>query len=300
MDRFYQFLEALAGAYLQIGASRSTLLVMPKNLIHRFEATGGGTPVNAYIIEGPRGIVVIDATLTVSDGRALRSRVQEAGKPLLGVVITHTHPDHYGGLVELIRGSDVPVFAAAGVAEAIRRDEPVKEEILRPMFGDEWAHERALPTEEVADGDSIALDGIELTVTNLGPGESPQDSIWALDGDGELIFSADLAYDRHHCYLADGFHEQWLASIERLRGELPAGATLHPGHGEPCGVEVLGWQAGYINAFLDAVRDADWAEDVAARKAVIDRMHDYLPTGTLQFLMELSIDPIVEQLGLRQ
>jgi glyoxylase-like metal-dependent hydrolase (beta-lactamase superfamily II) len=40
--------------------------------------------------------------------------VDELGKPLLGVVITHAHPDHYGGLVALVRDLDVPVFATSG------------------------------------------------------------------------------------------------------------------------------------------------------------------------------------------
>jgi glyoxylase-like metal-dependent hydrolase (beta-lactamase superfamily II) len=240
---------------------------------------------------------VVDSTLTVSDGRALRALVDELGKPLLGAVITHAHPDHYGGLVELVRGLDVPVFATAGVAEVIRRDDPVKEQILRPMFGDEWAQERAFPNQAVADGELVSLDGIRLRVTDLGPSESPHDSLWALEDPDRQVFSADLAYDRHHCYLADGFHREWLANIERARAELPAGVTLHPGHGEPCGTEVLDWQAGYINTFLDATSEADWSDPERARAAVSARMLEYLPTRALQFLMELSIDPVAAQLG---
>jgi glyoxylase-like metal-dependent hydrolase (beta-lactamase superfamily II) len=172
---------------------------MSSNLIHRFHATGGGTPVNAYIVEGRSGSVVVDATLTVSGGRALRARVEELGKPLLGVVITHAHPDHYGGLVELVRDLDVPGCATLGVSQVIRRDDPVKEQILRPMFGDEWASERAFPNETVGDGEVLAFDGIRLRVTDLGPNESPHDSIWALEDPERQVFSADLAYDRHHC-----------------------------------------------------------------------------------------------------
>src|SRR5690349_21544719 len=96
---------------------------MATNLVHRFGATGAGTPVNAYIVESPSAAVVIDATLTVSDGRALRARVDSLGKPLLGVAVTHAHPDHYGGLVELVRGLDAPVFATEGVSRVIRRDD---------------------------------------------------------------------------------------------------------------------------------------------------------------------------------
>jgi glyoxylase-like metal-dependent hydrolase (beta-lactamase superfamily II) len=273
---------------------------MSSNLIHRFHADGAGTPVNAYIIEGRSGSVVVDSTLIVSDGRALRARVEQLGKPLLGVVITHAHPDHYGGLVELVRDLDVPVFATSGVAEVIRRDDPIKEEILRPMFGEEWAPERAFPNQTVRDGEVIALDGIRLQVTDLGPGESPHDSIWTLEDPGRQVFSADLAYDRHHCYLADGFHQEWLGNISRARTELPAGVTLHPGHGEPCGAEALDWQEGYINAFLDAVGKADWSDGERARAAVIERMLAYLPTGALQFLMELSIDPVAAQIAAGQ
>ena len=56
---------------------------------------------------------------------------------------------------------------------------------------------------------------------------------------------------------------------------------------------------GYINTFLDAVSTADWSDADAAREAVIAKMLGYLPTSALQFLMELSIDPLAEQLGVR-
>ena len=272
---------------------------MSSTLIHRFHASGGGTPVNAYIVESDAGAVVVDSTLTVSDGRGLRARVDELGKPLLGVAITHAHPDHYGGLVELVRGLDVPVFSTEGVASVIRRDDPLKEQILRPMFGEEWAAERVFPNQAVGDGETVALDGIRLRVTDLGPNESPHDSIWTLENADRQVFSADLAYDRHHCYLADGFHQQWLANIARARKELPAGVTLHPGHGEPCGTEALDWQERYIDTFLTAVETADWSDPEAAHQAIVARMLEYLPSPALQFLMELSIDPIAEQLAVR-
>src|SRR5689334_179118 len=193
-------------------------------LVHRFGATGAGTPVNAYVLRSPEGSVVVDATLTVSDGRALRAHVDSLGVPLAGVVLTHAHPDHYGGLVELVRDLDVPVLATRGVSEAIVRDDPVKESILRPMLGDEWPARRAFPSETVAHGEVVALGGVVLRVADLGPGESPHDSSWSVAGDPRTVFSGDVAYDRRHCYLADGEYEGWLATIARLRSELPPGA----------------------------------------------------------------------------
>jgi len=267
-------------------------------VVHRYQASGGGVPVNAYLVEGERGVVGVDATLTVSDGRALRAAADGLGKPLEGVVVTHPHPDHYGGLVELVRGLDVPVWATAGVIEVARRDDAAKEAILRPMFGDEWPAERAFPAEVVAGGAELSVGDIELTVLDLGPGESPHDTVWQLGTDRATVFSADLAYNHMHGYLADGYWEQWLASIERLAGALAPGATLHPGHGDPATAELLGWQRGYIECFVDAVRGADWRAPERARESVLAAIGDYLPRDELRFLVELSIEPVAAQLGL--
>jgi glyoxylase-like metal-dependent hydrolase (beta-lactamase superfamily II) len=258
--------------------------------IHRF--TDEALPVSAYLVELADAVVAVDATLTVSGGRGLRAQADALGKPLAGVLVTHAHPDHYGGLVELLRGEDLPVFATAGVAAVIARDDAVKEEILRPMLGAEWPQERRFPGEIVADGQTVELGAASFTAIDLGPGESPHDSIWLLDGRDAHVFAGDQAYNGMHAYLADGFHENWLLNIARLRDELSSSATLYIGHGEPGGPELLERQARYVEAFVAAVRDADWSDPARAKAGVIDAMTLILPTDQLRFLMELSVDPV--------
>jgi glyoxylase-like metal-dependent hydrolase (beta-lactamase superfamily II) len=253
--------------------------------IHTFTGTPETVPVNAYVVEGADGVVVIDGTLTASGGQGLRALVDDIGKPLAGVLVTHAHPDHYGGLVEL---GDVPIIAVAGVDAVIRRDDAVKEQILRPMFGDDWPRERAFPNRTVTGGDRVELAGLEFTALDLGPGESPHDSAWVLGDDRRTVFSGDQFYGHMHAYLADGFHEEWLAHFPRLRAELPADVVLYPGHGAPGGLEMLAWQERYIATFLEAVCEP--GADVAVT------MSAFLPTGKLRFLMELSIEPVRSEL----
>jgi glyoxylase-like metal-dependent hydrolase (beta-lactamase superfamily II) len=269
--------------------------VMPTT--HRIESEVAGTPVNAYLVEGERQLVAIDGTLTVSGGRTLRDRIEAIDKPLAALVLTHAHPDHYAGAVEARAGLDAPIIATAGVDEVIRRDDQIKEEILRPMFGDEWPAERVFPTQIVADGSELGFGDIELTVRDLGPGESPHDSIWFLGEDRGNVFSGDLAYNHMHGYLADGFWEEWLANIEALIADLPAEVVLHPGHGETAGRDLLAWQRGYIETFIEAVRSADWSDQDRARRDVLDAITRYLATDQLRFLMELSIEPVAKMLG---
>lgn len=273
---------------------------MPETRIHRHSTGPEGALVNAYLVETSEGIVAFDGTLTVSDGRALRAQLESFGKPLLAVLVTHAHPDHYGGIVELVGGDDVPVVATVGVDAVIRRDDALKEEILRPMFGEEWPRERTFPNRTVSDGERVDLGGVSFTVLDLGPGESPHDSIWFLGDERRTVFLGDQVYDRKHAYLADGFLDEWLGHLERLRQELPADATLHVGHGGPVTPAHFESQREYIETFADAVRTADWSQPDAARAAVVERMTRLLPTDELQFLMELSIDPVAAKLGIVQ
>ena len=273
---------------------------MSESHVHRHTTGPEGALVNAYLVETSDGIVAVDGTLTVTDGRALRARLESLGMPLLAVLVTHPHPDHYGGIVGLVGSDDVPVVATAGVDAVIRRDDALKEEILRPMFGDEWPRERTFPTRIVSDGDTVDLGGTSFTVLDLGPGESPHDSIWFLGDERRTVFLGDQVYDRKHAYLADGFFEEWLGHLDRLQRELPADAILHIGHGGPVGPARFDEQRLYVETFVDAVRNTDWSQPDDARAAVVERMTTLLPTDELRFLMELSIDPVAARLGIVQ
>ena len=272
--------------------------------VHRVE--GSLFPVNAYIVETRDALVIVDAMLGVTDGRALRARADALGKPIAAVVVTHAHPDHYGGIAPLLDGLDVPILAVTGADAVIRRDDASKEQILRPMFGAEWPLRRTFPNRTVADGDVIQLGGATFRVVDLGPGESPHDSLWLLETDGRTIaaFAGDLAYGHMHGYLADGFHEGWLRNIVRARALLGSDTTLYIGHGEPGPAgPLLAWQERYVNSFIDAVRsipsvgESGTADDAAATERVTQAMQRYLPGEDLLFLMQLSVPPMRQLLA---
>jgi glyoxylase-like metal-dependent hydrolase (beta-lactamase superfamily II) len=270
--------------------------------VHRFEASL--FPVNAYLVETGTGIVVVDATLSVSDGRALRARVDALKKPLAAVVITHSHPDHYGGVTSLLGGTNVPIYAIAGVDEVIRRDETAKEQILRPMFGDEWAAVRTFPNRIVRGGERVEIGDTVFAVTDLGPGESPHDSVWRLESDGApQAFVGDLVYSHMHAFLADGFFDHWLANLARAKRELPADTTLFTGHGQPvAGLDILQWQTNYIQRFVEVLRSAverDGLQGDALADAVTAAMKEFLASDDLLFLTRLSVEPMRARLALR-
>src|SRR5271156_5591249 len=59
---------------------------------------GRAASVNAWIIANATHAVLIDALRSESEAAELADQIQETGKTLCAVFVTHGHPDHYIGL----------------------------------------------------------------------------------------------------------------------------------------------------------------------------------------------------------
>lgn len=289
----------LATGALSIVAGQSIAQDRPSSTkVTRFEQTAP-FPVNAYIVEGAEGVVVVDATLTQTSSRALRANVDAIGKPLQGVLLTHAHPDHYAGLGNLTEGLDVPIVSVEGVRRIARRDDATKDAIIGGMFGPEWPTNRVFSNEIVRDGSSVSFGaGLDFEVRDIGPAESFHDSMFVLKGEQQKVFAGDLAYGLMHPYMADNTNPEWRTALDKIHSELAEDAVLYIGHGAPVTPGFLSWQRDYLSVFERVLADQDWTDRDAVVSRVSQTMRDYLPNDDLSFLMELSVLPNAERLGL--
>jgi glyoxylase-like metal-dependent hydrolase (beta-lactamase superfamily II) len=266
-------------------------------VVHAYTSGEGGIFVNAWLVEGERGIVAVDATLTVSDASALKTRVEQLDKPLLAVLLTHGHPDHYNG-AGILADEPVPVLATAEVDRIIRRDDASKEAQWKPMFGEQWPSPRRFPSQIVADGEQVTFDTLTFRVHELGPGESHHDTWWELEGPEPAAFVGDAVFQGMHGYTSDGHTREWLDNLDRLSAQLGEIDKLYPGHGQPGGRELLGAQRAWIERYREVVGGLGAPPlDEAAKATLSAEMQRYLGTDKLLFLVGLGADAVAAELA---
>jgi glyoxylase-like metal-dependent hydrolase (beta-lactamase superfamily II) len=263
--------------------------------IHTYTAAETGLLVNSYLIEAPDGVVLVDANLLLSDIRALAARIDALHKPMLGVFVTHAHPDHFNGL-PVLAGADVPVFATADVADTIADIADAKRVQWQPVYGDEWPDHHRVPEHRLSTGDSVELGGLRFTLHGVGPAESHADSYLTLD---DRAFIGDLAFHGTHPYTADGHTTAWLAALATLVDTL-GGARLYPGHGAPGDVQMLADQRRYLMMYREVVgRLAGGAPSLTdtQKDELTGVMTSYLPDAPLAWMIALGADAVAVELA---
>jgi glyoxylase-like metal-dependent hydrolase (beta-lactamase superfamily II) len=270
--------------------------------IHAHASGEGGIFANAYGVETDRGVVAIDATLTVSESRAFRTMLDATGKPLLAVLVTHAHPDHVAGIGEVVRGrDDVPVIALPSVADMMREIEEPKRRQWQPVFKEEWISKWTHPTRFVRDGEVVVLDGERFRAHDMGGGgDCRANTIWVLESAPRVAFIGDLVFEGVHSYLADGQVGRWLANLARARALLADAATIYPGHGRSGGLDLLDMQRRYLDTYRSAVSDLARGRPSLSdeeKTELISRMRAYLTGAGLEFLIGLSADAVASELA---
>ncbi len=267
------------------------------NTIHVHASGEAGIYSNAFLVESERGVVAIDATLTVSESQAFRRRIDEIGKPLLGVLITHAHPDHVAGLTHVVKGS-VPIFALRSVESLMRKLEAPKRAQWKPVFKDDWIDNWVFPDQIVSDRQVVTLEGNQYRVYDLGAGgDCDANSIWTLDG---AAFVGDLVFNQMHSYIADGHVAEWYANLERATSWLSPDSVIYPGHGPAGKFDLLLAQKRYLDTYCAGVRELSEGRPTltdSEKQELVSRMTKAYPGAGLGFMISLSADAVAKELS---
>lgn len=220
---------ALLAAAVVLGASvRAQPAVQPlavKKLRNNvYVAEGGGG--NSTIIIGDKGVIVVDAKISVAYGREVVDEVAKlTSKPIRTVIETHSDGDHVNGL---------PAFPQ-GVTVIATKNNKKEQEHAAAAGGRGAPPKRALPTMVVNRmRESKAIDGIRMRLIHVAPAHTSGDLAVYLPDEklvvaGDLLIST-LPYPLIHLQ-KHGSSEGWIKFVSALV-RLDA-RTYVPGHGNP-------------------------------------------------------------------
>ncbi|MCP9618852.1 MBL fold metallo-hydrolase [Nocardia otitidiscaviarum] len=120
----YSFIQGTCPNSVHPSLWRQSQLVLEQGL---YEVTPGFYQIrgldlsNMTLIEGDTGVIVIDPLISTETARAGLDlyRANRGDKPVVGVIYTHSHVDHFGGVmgvttIDDVRSGRVPVLAPQG------------------------------------------------------------------------------------------------------------------------------------------------------------------------------------------
>jgi len=224
-------------------------------VIHMLTSGPRSFLTNAYLIETANAVVAVDTFMIIPDALALRELLHSIGKPLIAIIITHGHPDHYNGTATLMADfKDVPVISTQGITDCIRDSIDAKEAKWKPFFGDEWPSEKILPNQWVKNGETLCLDDLDYNFKDLGAAESSSDLYFTLGINKSAVFVGDVVFNQMHGFMNDGHSQQWLVVLKQLADELKDVKTLFTGHGLPGDpAELISTQIEYVGVYQNEV-----------------------------------------------
>jgi glyoxylase-like metal-dependent hydrolase (beta-lactamase superfamily II) len=186
--------------------------------------TVGPFQENSYLVvdETTGRAVLIDPG---DEGALLVEMVRNSGATLEAIWLTHAHIDHIGGIAEVRRHFDVPVYLHP-------LDLPYYTTLsarAAQMYGVSFEQPEG-PDRELADGDVLAVGSLRFTVMHV-PGHAP--GLVSFNGEGvalsgDLLFAGSIG--RTDLPLANPFDMD--LSLDRI-GTLPHDTIVYPGHGAP-------------------------------------------------------------------
>jgi cyclase len=207
---------------------------------------------NTGFVVGDRSVVSVDSCSTERRTRAYLDRIAAVtAAPVTTLINTHHHGDHtYGNCVF----GDITIIG----------HERCREEVIRgglPAYGGgifepvDWGElTLAPPTVTFADRLRIWSGETPIEVSYVGrPAHTSNDCLIWLPGQ-EVLFCGDLLFNGGTPFLLMGSVTGAIEVLRSVLAPIPA-RTIVPGHGSPCGRELIDTVVSYLTFVLETAQE---------------------------------------------
>jgi len=201
-----------------------------------------GMMCNITFVDTAKGLVVVDSGASVQIGEmAIRQIRKQFKKPVIAIINTHYHGDHFLGNDAFAAAyPGIPIYAHPGTIKEISG---MQGNMWRTLM-EQWTNQATLgtrvvpPNTAVEHGKELKFGDLTLRLHHYGKAHTPSDICVEVVEDS-LTCIGDVAMDRRIANMDDGSYLGTLKTYAALEKNAASNIWL-PGHGEPSGA-VLAW-----------------------------------------------------------
>jgi glyoxylase-like metal-dependent hydrolase (beta-lactamase superfamily II) len=248
-------------------------------------ARGTFSPTTSTLVVGSTEAVLIDAQHIRSDVAALGDLIEQTGKRLTTIYVTHGHADHWYGVGDLVaRFPAARAVAIPGVVDYIKESAEETAQQWSALFGERVADPTVIP--DVLDGSDIELDGAELRIIEVGQGDIAPSTVVHVPAI-DAVVTGDVVYNQIHAMLGLSGPDEWerwiqsVDTIEKLSPKMVVAGHKRPESSDAEVTRMLDQTRSYISDFADGARTAGSAEELIER--MTSKYPDFGNPWTLRF-----------------
>jgi glyoxylase-like metal-dependent hydrolase (beta-lactamase superfamily II) len=225
----FAFVLAVAIAAPAIAQVRPGPLLLTSHLLKDGVYWVEGGVSNAGFIVGDKGVVVFDAQKTTEGAQLQLAEIAKVTKkPVDTVIVSHSDPDHIGGLPGYPAGIKIiaqeNTTAVVKVSAADPTGDPVNSALYKSLLN-------YLPTRSIGASESAVIDGVRMQLIFVAPAHTSGDLSVYLPAQ-KIVFAGDVITTNTGPFPVihlDGTSLGWIATMKTL---LALNADIYvPGHG---------------------------------------------------------------------
>ncbi|MBK1645854.1 hypothetical protein CKO25_14570 [Thiocapsa imhoffii] len=219
------------------------------------------TPENQGFMNNPAflvtetGVIVVDPGSSVQTGEMVLRQIRKVtDKPLLAVLNTHVHGDHWlGNQAMLAAAPQIPIYGHPEMLKLVAEGAG-EEWVQRMLNATEGASEGTIamgPTHALEGGETLSIGGLTFKTHHDPHVHSTSDLMFEIP-ELEVLFLGDNACNGRIVRMDDGSFSGSINALDAVQASVTA-SVLIPGHGQTGGWEIVDAYRAYLTGVYEGV-----------------------------------------------